>query len=106
MRLPSGLTSTFIHVPSDVSNASFVVGPRSAPTSHFFSCACGSGGCLLRGGRRKLQRRDGHNHGEATPTESSFISRASRRREFGLVVDGTAPALSRLRQRYQQAIDR
>src|SRR3954463_5042854 len=34
MRVPSGLTSRFIHVPSDVSNASFVVGPRSAATSH------------------------------------------------------------------------
>ena len=35
MRLPSGLTSTFIHVPSDVSNSSFVVGPSGAATSHF-----------------------------------------------------------------------
>jgi hypothetical protein len=42
MRRPSGLTSTFSHVPSSVSNDSFEVGPRSATTSHFLSsfCAC------------------------------------------------------------------
>src|SRR5262245_28615242 len=39
--LPSGLTSTFIHVPSDVSNATFCTGPRSAAMSHFLvSGAC------------------------------------------------------------------
>src|ERR671920_513474 len=37
---PSGLTSTFIHVPSDVSNSSFCVGPRSAVTSHFLLSDC------------------------------------------------------------------
>src|SRR5262245_31400893 len=37
---PSGLTSTFIHVPSEVSNASFCAGPRSAVTSHFLLSVC------------------------------------------------------------------
>src|SRR4051812_41536739 len=40
MRCPSGLTSTFIHVPSDVSNSIFCTGPRSAVTSHFLVSAC------------------------------------------------------------------
>src|SRR5262245_7452043 len=40
MRRPSGLTSTFIHVPSEVSNASFSAGPRSAVTSHFLASGC------------------------------------------------------------------
>src|ERR671918_560610 len=37
---PFGLTSTFIHVPSDESNDSFVVGPRSAVTSHLSAGFC------------------------------------------------------------------
>src|SRR5262245_30555364 len=40
---PSGLTSTFIHVPSEVSNASFCAGPRSAVTSHFLLSVCARG---------------------------------------------------------------
>ncbi len=35
--VPSGLTSTFIHVPSLVSKASVVVGPVGSATSHFFA---------------------------------------------------------------------
>src|SRR4030095_2367537 len=44
---PSGLTSTFIHVPSDVSNAIVCVGPYGAVTSHFLlSACCSSTGAL------------------------------------------------------------
>src|SRR5450756_234004 len=42
---PSGLTSTFIQVPSEVSKVSFWVGPRSALTSHFLTSACCARGC-------------------------------------------------------------
>lgn len=44
MRVPSGLTSTFIHVPSVVSNDAVVVGPNGAVTSQ----RGGSGACPKR----------------------------------------------------------
>ena len=87
-RWPSGLTSTFIHVPSDVSNASFVVGPRSAVTSHFFASAVG--GCCA----------------------SVDVSTASGRSEEDAEMQSVHTlgllqgSLSRLRHRYQDATER
>lgn len=39
-RRPSGLTSTFIHVPSVVSNDTVLVGPVGVVMSHFSLGAC------------------------------------------------------------------
>src|SRR6267143_4526909 len=40
---PSGLTSTFIHVPSDVSNSIVSVGPSGSSMFHFGACSCPAG---------------------------------------------------------------
>ena len=82
MRWPSGLTSTFIHVPSDVSNASLCVGPRSSVTSHFGAV----GGCCA--GRCEDERGGGMSDAEMQSVSIRW---------------GFQGSLSRLRQRYQQA---
>src|SRR5687767_6389524 len=51
-RRPSGLTSTFIHVPSSVSNESGVDGPQSPATSHLSAGFC----CAIGGSRSRDAR--------------------------------------------------
>src|SRR5215510_8436802 len=84
---PSGLTSTFVHVPSDVSNASFVVGPRSAVTSDFLSSFLSSFCCAERGAIASPRRRAKRNERIIYLAFCFFV----------------CVLFSRLRQRYQHA---
>ena len=102
--------SRFIHVPSDVSNASFVVGPRSALTSHFSHPAAP---VRTEGGENKAVAAAMEIYGSWCSLNTPKVGPTGMAKSLpALCSRGEPPlpagfgSLSRLRHRYHEATER